>query len=260
MSAPPAVLTQFAHPDPNAAPLNLQQLIDLLNALVSSNIQGSYLTYVIGSTPPGPDDHDKVWLELDTQGRPIATKKFYNGNWRRVYNGMLGEIRLFSGDPTDENVWITTGPNQGLGVVGGIYDGWHICNGKGGVPDLSDRFIIAAHMNNNTIPGWDGDQWVTTEVKESGEHTGGFREITLTDKNTFQPTVDIGFLKVGKYDIAGATLDPSGIVWGQPSVGDETKNKTLQIQSEGNPEPEAINIIPPFIALGYIVFVGYSTT
>src|SRR6516225_3262089 len=124
----PVVLTQLAHADPNADPLNINELIDLLNTLVSSQITGSYIPYVISNTTPGIDDQDKAWIELDSAGRRKSTKIFFSGNWRRVYNGMLGEIRGFSGDPTDLTKWDA----NGHGAVGGDYDGWQICNGLNG--------------------------------------------------------------------------------------------------------------------------------
>jgi hypothetical protein len=139
----PPVLTQFANPDPNAAPLNITQLVQLLNVLVGSEIQGSYIPYVLQNGTPGMDDTDKAWIELDTAGRPKAVKVYYNGTWRRVYNGMLGEIRGYHGDPS------TVFDDNGLGKVGLEYDGWHLCNGKDGTPDLSDKFVIAGHMNNS---------------------------------------------------------------------------------------------------------------
>src|SRR4029077_11212585 len=139
----PIITTTFAPPDPGATPLNLIQLVDLLKVLVSSEMQGSYIPYVMQNGTPGVEDQDKSWLELDAQGRPIAFKIFWHGHWRRVYNGMLGEIRMYSGDPG------TDFDTNGLGKVGLTYDGWHLCNGKDGIVDLSDRFIVGAHMNNH---------------------------------------------------------------------------------------------------------------
>lgn len=248
----PTVLTRFAAPDPTAAPLTTAQLVQLLNVLVSSEIQGSYIPYIMQNGTPGVDDQDKSWLELDTQGRPIAVKIFWNGHWRRIYNGMLGEIRGYSGDPGNDF------DTNGLGKVGLTYDGWHLCNGRDGTPDLSDRFLLSAHMNNVTVNGYQDGEWVSTLVHTAGEHTGGFREITLDETNTYQPAVNIGTLKVGKYDISGATLDSSGDVWGKPSLGDETKNTNLEIQSDGNVTPNPINVVNPFIAIGWIIFVGYA--
>jgi hypothetical protein len=252
----PSIITHFAPPDPGATPLNLVQLVTLLNALVSSEFRepDSYIPYVIQSGTPGVEDQDKSWLELDSQGRPIAIKIFWHGHWRRVYNGMLGEIRNYSGDPT------TDFDTDGLGKVGLAYDGWHLCNGKNGVVDLSDRFIIGAHMNgSNGVNGYQHGQWVTTAIDGAGNHSGGVRDITLTNNNTYQPTSNIGKTLVGKYNVNGAALENSGILWGLPSVQDENKNKNLIASSDGNTNPDNIQVIPPYLAFAFIIFVGYQS-
>lgn len=247
----PSVLTQFALPDPNASPLTVTQLVQLLNVLVSSEIQGSYTPYVIQAGTPGVDDRDKSWLELDSQGRPIAIKIFWHGHWRRVYNGMMGEIRAYSGDPSIDF------DTFGLGKVGQTYDGWHLCNGKQGIIDLSDRFIIGAHMNGaGGVNGYKDGEWVTTEVKTDGEHQGGVREITLTDKNTYvnMPKITVGRLKI---DAGGEDYDTGGLLYGRPSANPDV-NTTIQDEIK-NTDPEAINVIPVYLAFAYIIFVGYST-
>jgi hypothetical protein len=252
----PVIDTSLGHVDPAATPLDINELIDLLNPRLSSVMQGSYIPYVIQHDTPGVPDRDKAWIELDTQGRPIAAKTWWHGSWRRIYNGMLGEVRMFSGDPTNDQLWNAVGRGQ----PGEIYDGWQICNGNNGSPDLSDRFIVGAHMRP-TGSGYDPAKggWVSNISNSEGEHTGGVKEITLNGDNTYQPIADIGHVKVGKYTVAGSTLDPSGILWGKISDADETKNTTLQIQSDGNTDPDAIPTVPPFIALGFIVFIGYAT-
>src|SRR5215469_8248916 len=101
---PPLQIT-VGSADPNAAPLTVNELFALLQTVISGEIIGSYIPYIIGGDVPGVDDRDKAWIRLDTAGRPIETKVFYNGNWRRIYNGMLGEIRIFSGDPTITTDW-----------------------------------------------------------------------------------------------------------------------------------------------------------
>jgi hypothetical protein len=244
-------------PDPNAAPLNLTQLFQLANLLVSSEIRGSYIPYLLQSTEPAVDDRDKAWIVLDSAGRPIAIKTFYNGLWRRVYNGMIGEIRGFNGNPTNHF------NDDGKGNPGGEYDGWHICNGKDGTPDLSDRFIVGAHMNNlNGQTGWSSTQgqWRTFVDGKTILHTGGAKDITLTDKNTFQPGAVIGEVTVGRYIITpggGETLDEDGVLWGKKSAGDETKNTTINVISDGNTTPDPIPTLPPFVAFALIIFVGY---
>lgn len=249
----PALLTQFASPDPNAAPLSLTQLVALLNTLVSTEFSetDTYMPYVIRNQEPGADQRDLAWIQLDTQGRPIALKTFYNGHWRRIYNGMLGEIRGYNGNPTNDF------DTNGLGKIGLTYDGWHLCNGKDGTPDLSDRFLIAAHMNNASVSGYQGGEWVTTEVKTAGEHTGGFREITLNESNTYRP--DIPAVRERLWSATGNAPQPhTGDLWGVKS-GTDSENDNIAPAIPGNTTPEAINIINPYIALAYIIFVGYES-
>jgi len=253
MTSNPPVLTQFALPDPNASPLSVTQLVQLLNVLISSEIQGAYAPYVLQSGTPDVRDQDKVWIEQDTQGRPVNIKTYWHGRWRRVYNGMLGEIRIYSGDPSIDF------DSNGLGIVSGNYDGWHLCNGQDGVEDMSDRFVIGAHMNNNQLAGYQGGQWVTTEVNSGGEHSGGARDITLNAENTFQPAQPP--VVVGKYLFPGGTgetLDSAGDIYGKPSLQDDTKNKTL-LDGIDQTTPSIINIIPVYLAFAYIKFIGYAT-
>lgn len=243
----PAVLTTFANPDPNASPLNLQQLITLLNALVSSAIQGTYIPYVISHDTPGADDHDKAWIQLDSGGRPIATKIWYvgpgGGNWRRVYNGMLNEVRGYSGNPGDDF------DANGRGLVGQTYDGWHLCNGQDGTPDLSDHFLIGAHMSDLAI-GYTGGEW-KTNVEGSSKHSGGNATITLDAANTYRPAIDV---RVYKRSAPGDTSDPAGNLAGitAPSQPYDLYNDA------GNATPTPIDIVNPYIALGWIIFIGYT--
>jgi hypothetical protein len=247
----PTVHTQFAMPDPNAAPLNLIQLFTLANLLVSSSIDGeSFNTFIKQRGTPGVEDQDRIWFELDTGGRPVAIKSFYNGIWRRIYNGMIGEIRGYHGSPTldfDED---------GLGKIGLQYDGWHLCNGKDGVPDLSDRFLIGSHMNNVDQSGFEDGELVTWISNRTGEHTGGVRGITLNETNTFIPAR--GETTAKRMTASGSGPADDGDLLG---VGSGAVQYPLQGEgqgSDGNPTPEEINIINPFIAVGWIIFVGYS--
>jgi hypothetical protein len=256
----PHVKTEFGTPDPNATPLNLVQLIQLLNGLVITTIEGSYQPYVLQNGTPNADDQDKVWIEKDSQGRPVSIKVYWSGSWRRIYNGMLGEIRAFHGAPgySPEGHFNATG----LGNVGGEYDGWALCNGKNGTPDFSDKFLVGAHMNkSDSHNDYEDGEWLTWADPKTGQHTGGVHEFILNEKTSYQPTVDIGTLKIGRYkiDSGGEDLDKHGLLWGKPSVGNEDNNEILKIQSEGNPTPDAVSVLNPFIALGWIIFIGYQS-
>jgi hypothetical protein len=274
---PPDILTEFAMPDPGESPLNLQQLFALANRLVSSTIQDSYLSVVLRNGTPDVQDQDKVWFEKDAQGRPVNIKVFYHNKWRRVYNGMLGEIRGYSGAPGyHDNDPHSDFDSTGLGNVTGNYDGWGLCNGKDGRPDYSDKFLMGAHMNKSNSHtdydnGWQA--FIDTAKNPTDQKTGGKFEVTATEANTFRnPSSD---LWVGRWTANANARDDQGQMYGLPK-------KIVTGPDSGTPEPndppnhllipadkgrtpdtdppiEAVTTLPPFIALGWIIFVGYST-
>jgi hypothetical protein len=265
---PPPVETRFAMPDPNASPLNLAQLFTLANALVSSTITEPFVNIIVQNGAPSADDPDnKVWLELDTQGRPISLRIYWHGHWRRIYNGMPGEIRGFSGDP-GYNTSGNFNPD-GLGNVGGAYDGWHICNGKNGTPDLSNQFLCGANMNPpaGTPNGYDHG-WQTL-IDDKVHKGGGQWTEQLQPKNVPIPQLQQTFMdryRIG--DSGGETVDGAGLIWGvkrtspaHPVPGYPNDDYTYPPSDyPGNQDggPEALFIGPPFYSLAWIVFVGYA--
>jgi len=242
----PPLLIQLGTPDPNSAPTDFTQEVALLNTLLTGQIVGSYIPYVIGSDTPSVDDNDKAWIELDTAGRPIAVKTFYNGNWRRVYNGAIGDVKGYTGDPSVDF------DTDGLGIVGGRQDGWHLMNGNGGTANLTDKFLVGAHMDNSNGHTGYNSGWQTFVDGMSDLQTGGGPNIQLNAANTYQPPiVDV---KVDKYSATGNTNDPSGILYGVNSV----QHIELFPGSAGVTSPPPITTLPPFYCLAWVTFVGYS--
>ena len=273
----PEISTSFNTPDPNANPLNLTQLVQLLDRLVSTQMIGSYIPYVLQSTQPGVDDQDKAWIELDTAGRPKSIKVFYNGHWRRIYNGMLGEVRGFSGNPG----YNTTGPFDvtGLGVIGGDYDGWHICNGQGGTPDLSNKFVCGANLNNP--PGHSGgydstNGWETFIDTTTGSIAGGGAwKPVIKPENVSLPVLSQTFMSRYRIGGGGETEDTAGLLWGvdagaplghwpipggtPPSTSYTYPPSTWPANGgAGNPAAIGFMAAPPFYSLAWMIFVGYA--
>jgi len=263
----PTVLTSIGQADPNAAPITVNDLINLLNQLISSEIQGSYIPYVIQHDTPGVDDRDKAWIELDTAGRPIALKVWYAGNsgaWRRVYNGMIGEIRGYSGDPSidfDKN-------SDGIytvGKVGQQYDGWYLCNGLLGTPNLSDRFLIGAAMDNVGKDGYSGG-WQTAITGPDGTiqgyKTGGLFIETLKQDNLPLLTNalagdDPGLWIYGK-GWKDDTAHPSEVPIVDTNYANlHTHNINLTPDAYGKDPPIPVWTTPPFYSLAWIQFRGY---
>lgn len=219
---------------------------------------------MIGNQTPGQEDNDKAWIETDSANRPLAIRLYYNGNWRRVYNGMIGEIRMFSGDPSPSlGIW----DGNGHGVVGKEYDGWQICNGKNNSPDLSDQFIIGAHMNNANGHSGYNLGWQTFVDGITDKQTGGSKDHMVLPADLPPLDAQDGL----------ATLTLSGYGWKSDSVHTDAvpivdvnygsaRAHTAPIARYGSspndspPIPQTpIPTIPPFYALAFIIFVGYTT-
>jgi hypothetical protein len=264
MTNPPPVTGHFAHADPNASPLTINELIDILNSLLSVKISGSYIPYIIQHGTPGADQSGYAWIELDSGGRPISTRIYYNGKWRKIYSGMIGEIRMYSGDPGDGDVWTPLGH----GVVGSDYDGWQICNGNNGSPDLSDRFIIGAHMNDKDGHNKYNKHWQTFVDGKSDLQLGGEKDhmIQMADLPPLDtPNGHAGLSLNGKgwKDGAEHPGSPAAIVDIEYGM---QKDYSVPIAAYGSnpngspPTPQTpIPSLPPFYALALIIFQGYTS-
>lgn len=284
--ANPRIHTFFDSPDPDASPLNLIQLFQLASVLVHSEVDSAdeFLNVVAQVLEPGPEHRDTLWVVLDSVQRPVALKKWYNGHWRRVYNGMAGEIRGFTGSPGYGPAPSLFDVN-GRGNIGLEYDGWHICNGKDGVVDFSDKFIIGAHMNkspNNTHADYDNG-WQTWLPKLDGTgdtnfKTGGKTTNMIQMKNLPPLDNSIGHTnpETNQPETTGLWINGKG--WkddathqtAQPIVDinyGNTRDHAFLLTKYGadpNANPaipqEEFPVMPPFYAMAWITFVGYENT
>jgi hypothetical protein len=222
-------------PAPACYPADANKLLDMLTTggglsgtIPDSAGGGIY----VGSSPPSSSLTQKVWFKTDAAGRPLGVFMFYNGNWRRVYTGQLSEIKIFGGN--------TAGyfDGTGRGVIGGDYDGWALCNGNNGTYNLSDKFIV---------PGtWNGSQWVSA-VSGSNAAAGGSNTIT-PDNLPLLLTPTFG---VGAAGGAGA--------YGLGAENAQFLNYWHVHDRNGTPlSGYNFPFVPPYIALGYIMFIGYQ--
>lgn len=260
---PPITIT-FGHADPNASPLTVNELIDLLQTVTTGSIEGSYIPYILGHDTPSVDDQDKAWVELDTAGRPISIKTFYSGKWRRVYNGMIGEVRGYTGDPStdfDKN-------GDGIytsGKIGERYDGWWFCNGLNGTPNLSDRFLIGAAMDNVGKDGYSGGWQAAITGPDGtiqGYKVGGlFIETIKQDNlpllsNAFDGD-DPGLWIYGK-EAKDGTSHPDAVPIVDTNYANLKPNQiNLTPDAYGKNPPIPLWTTPPFYALAWITFKGY---
>lgn len=245
----PIVIT-FATPPDGTCPATFADATALLQTLVTGEVTATYTPYVMGADTPAVEDQDKAWIKLDASGRPAGTFVFYAGNWRRTYTGLRSEVTMFGGNPSlffDSN---------GRGLVGGEWDGWHIANGLDGTPNLTDKFIVAAHMDNSDgDSGYGSGQW-RTKVSGGILATGGAAEVTLADATTYRPARDE--IRLDKFTADGNARSNSGALLGHYSgTHDPDGSEAISASDAGNPDPDPIPTLPPYYALAYVVFLGY---
>lgn len=187
----------------------------------------------VSSTPPSSSLSNKLWLKTDVAGRPIGFYSYYNGNWRRVYTGSIGDIKMYSGTNTVFD-------GTGRGIVGSDEDGWCLCNGNNGTPNLANRFMIGASQYG---AGWQANPDGTGMHSSGG--TGVINCVNLPDLWT------VGWAAIVQQSTSG-TLVLTNSPTAQP-MDMPVKDLINDCQPSGQ-RP----LMPPYYALAYLMFVGYQ--
>jgi hypothetical protein len=232
-------------PAPACYPSDVNGMLDLLatGALSGSILDTAGGGVFVGSAPPPSSLTNKVWFRTDAAGRPTGVLMFYNGNWRKVYTAAgLGEVRIYAGNPSG------LFDGTGRGTIGGDWDGWALCIGTNGTPDLRNRFIVAAE-------GWNG-AWLSsmenpgvTEVQvggQSGPHMINSRQLPPLLAATHGAADAAG----GTQRISlGQTTLPLAVYY--PVVDGNTGQPVDGVNQQPTP-------YPPYYVLAYVMFVGYQ--
>lgn len=247
----PTIVTSFANPDP-AGPnwTSKQDAVTELNLLISSTVQGTYVPYVVGSATPAVSDQDKVWAKTDSAGRPTALMFFYNGNWRRFYSGSADEVRIFIGNPS------THFDTDGLGKIGGEWDGWRIANGNSTL-DMSNQFLVGANMTGN-VPNGFTSTWQST-VAGTAASTGGAASYTLVNNNL--PNMKVQLTGTSGYNDNGSGAPVRAVVTTKGYGGLQTTDvATFGADPSATPAVPQVDVptVPPFKAVCFCIWVGYA--
>jgi hypothetical protein len=80
---------------------------------------------VVDENEPTGAGADLPWLRIDGAGRPVGLFIKYNGNYVKVYDAGVNELRYFQGSNTYPQA------------------PWYFCDGTNGTPDLRTRMVKA---------------------------------------------------------------------------------------------------------------------
>lgn len=230
-----AVIAQpLVYPSSFKPPSTTQGVLNAVAKYMRWTVSAGTSLAITGSIVPKPEDQDKIWFQLDPTGRPIKVNRFFNGNWRQFYTGNPYEVRMFVG------YWATFFSVTGLGTLGLGWDGWAIANGVNGTIDLTNKFIIPGYRCDG-IGKW------ATNVSGTDSYTGGASSITIQPINL--PPLSVTINQNNQFTTSGGT---NALV---PSGGDNTTVYPIN-GAPGNMTP--IPILPPFLAVGFVQFIGYT--
>lgn len=140
-----------------------------------------------------------------------------------------------------------------------IPNGWAICDGTNGTPDLRDRFIVGAG-NTYTLNATGGENTVTLTDNQVGNHYHAFGYHNNDNNGTFLSTG--GSLK--NYPLASGT---QGAYWngndGGADHGKPTDNlnliTSLGVSTVSTSTPSAHENRPPYYSVYYIMKIGVET-
>lgn len=194
---------------------------------------------------------DGLWAWMLNQYKlPARLMTGYRNNWWQVYTGKPGEIRMFVG--------YTAGyfDSSGFGIEWSGWEGWALTNGQNGTINLANLF---------SVPGYrfDGNWWVTnvTDGTTDTYYNGSGQQFTIAVWNF--PIVALWLNATNFYKW---TASNTGELWmvrdpGPPTSGGQaTGNQnywTYPLDANGIYLNYPMSRIPPYIAVGYVQFVGY---
>lgn len=200
----------------------------------------------VGSSPPSSALTNKVWYKTDAAGRPLGVFMFYNGNWRKVYTGVaVGEIRHFFGS----NSYFD---GSGRGIVGGDLDGWAVCNGANGTPNLHGCNLKGGHLGVSVGrgDGWWSDMetpgvWVQSGGTWGGPNSG--HQITINN------------LPQLLYGIYGDNRAQGGSgAWEAAGPGGTANEISFSYINGTQFSPNTPMAWETYTVVGHIMFVGYQ--
>lgn len=203
---------------------------------IQSSLPINFTTVIVSTSAPGPDDRDKIWLQVDGNNRIVGLNTFANGQWETMFPSppyiVPGEYRAY-----DPSKYTPLAP-------------WFPCDGSvTTVPDLRGRFLVTA--GQRTLPAGSTD----TNTNFINGATGGTETEVLIANNIPAHPHDI------TGGLFGATAGGPGI-YGSQSPGAAGVSSFSGVITGGNSTgtgtggtpnpPAAFTTLPPYYVVAYM--------
>lgn len=227
-------------PSVQSAPSTFQALVEAVAQYTIYQFDPDYILVVKGPNTPQSQDQNKLWLKTDAVGRPLGFYVMYNGAWRQTATGNPGQISMFAG------AWTTFFDATGLGLSGLSWDGWAIANGNNGTMNLANKFLVPGYR----CDGW--GLWVTN-IDGYDAYSGGRSSFQIAYYNL--PYLTISLSAHDGYAMGGGAFAATN--YGPSPQGGSIGTWQYKIDNTGSQLP--ISLIPPFLALGFCQFIGFTS-
>lgn len=199
---------------------------------------------------PGIEDRANKVLVFDGDGQPQVLTIGEGGDLSQaavelLVNSVLGQ--LFP--PGMIILW--------AGSTGSIPDGWALCNGSNGTPDLRSRFVVGAG-GAYSVAATGGATSVTSGNGGSHNHGGVTGDHTLTTDEIPSHFHSLGSVTVRDRG-AGGVIDGTGVYASgaadtEATGGGDPHGHTIPTQTD---HTHTVATVPPYYALAYIMRTGY---
>ena len=239
------VVTTNSVPASYVPPTDMQGLLEAIPQFTNYALNDSGAVMQVNADGAGAS-LDGLWVWMLNQYKlPPRLMTGYRNNWWQVYTGKPGEIRSFIG--------YTAGyfDSSGYGIEYAGWEGWALCNGQNNTINLKNLFIV---------PGYrmDGVGWVTnvTGTGDTYFNAGGW-QFTIAVWN-----FPILAAWLNATDFFKDTKSKTGELWTVRDPGPPVSpyNQTTWVYPLDNANTFynfAVSRIPPYIATGFLQFVGY---
>jgi hypothetical protein len=248
MSTPLRIqVTPNAVPASYTPPTDMQGLIEAIPQYTSYSLNDTGAVMQVNANAAGADLNGLwVWM-LNAAKLPPRLMTGYRNNWWQLYTGMPWELRMFVGYPTGYF------DSSGYGIEYSGWEGWALCNGQNGTFNLHNLFITPGYR-------WDGTWWVTdVTTADTYFNAAGaaflievwhlpLLSLYLNDTDFFKWTST----NAGQ---AWSVQDPSGVTPGSANTNHATWTYPLDFESLY--VNWSISNIPPYVAAGFVQFIGY---